>query len=98
MSEANETQARIVELEGAFNQVQDLLKQAAELVSNNLFPAENGQTNPVTGKARYESVTKLEEAHMWIANGVQSLIQMDEKLGQVASQMAAGNEDLQVVK
>lgn len=74
-------------LEAAFNKFQESLRQAAETLTKEVFPGGEDQ-NPVCAKARYEAVTKIEEAHMWAANGIQALFQLEEKAEQAASDMA----------
>ena len=90
----------INELQTQFQAVQDALKDAAQGIQE-LLGGEG--VPPPAGQARYEATTKIEEAYMWAANGVQSLIQLDAKVQEAAEAMApevakTGKSSLKVVK
>lgn len=73
------------DMQAKFEEVQTLLRDAAqgiqELLGGDSIP-------PPAAKARYESITKIEECYMWMANGVQSLLQLDSKIEQAAAELA----------
>jgi len=73
------------ELQGQFNNVQSLLKEVVEGIQA-IF--EGRDAVPPAQKSRYEAVTKLEEAYMWVANGVQAIIQFDQNISKAAGDMA----------
>ena len=73
------------DLQEKFNEAQALLKQAAEAIQS-LLGGEN--VPPPAAKARYESITKIEEAYMWMANGVQSLLAFESKVAEAAQSLA----------
>jgi DNA-binding ferritin-like protein len=73
------------DLQEKFNEAQTYLKQAAEAIQS-LLGGES--VPPPAAKARYESITKIEEAYMWMANGVQSLLALESKVAEAAQQMA----------
>jgi hypothetical protein len=72
-------------LEKDFNEVQNILKRAAELIQSMLGGED---VPPPLAKARYESVTKIEEAYMWLANGVMSMQQFEANVAAAAEGMA----------
>jgi hypothetical protein len=89
------------ELQAQFNEVQDNLKAAVEGIQA-LFGKD---AIPPAAKARYEATTKIEEAYMWLANGVQSMIQFDAKVAAAAGEAAqaaasdpAAPPELKIVK
>ncbi len=86
------------DLQTQFVEIQKLLKSSAEKIQV-VLGGEN--TPPPAAKARYEATTKLEECYMWLANGVQALLQLDEHVEREASRMAeevASAPSLKVVK
>lgn len=72
-------------LQAEFEKAQELLKNAANAIQSALG-GENAP--PPAAKARYEAITKIEEAYMWLANGVHSLLAFEEKLEKAAGEMA----------
>lgn len=86
MSESNnEESVDMNELQSQFNTVQANLKEVVELIQE-VFDGRDSV--PPAMKARYEAVTKLEEAYMWISNGVQAIIQFDQKVAGAATDLA----------
>lgn len=86
------------DLQSQFGAIQLLLKQAAEQIQQ-ILGGEN--VPPPASKARYESITKIEECYMWLANGVQSILQLDDHIEKEASRMAqevASGPTLKVVE
>ena len=71
------------DIEAMFAEFQGCLKRAAELAQA-MFEG----NHPATTKARYEATTKIEEAYMWAANGVQAKISFDEKVEAAATEQA----------
>lgn len=59
-------------LQAKFDEFTELVRKAAAVASQIIDPS---VTFPPALKARYEAVTKLEEAHMWLGNGVGAMMQ-----------------------
>lgn len=92
--------ADINELQEKFQVIQDHLKEAAQATAE-LFGGDD--VPPPAAKARYEAITKVEEAYMWIANGVQALLQLDQKVQEAAEALTPevldnGKPALKVIK